>query len=177
MRDSTRGSIRRILDSAGMGARPVNAFVDYPALERMAQQFVNFVSPWLVVDEENLAERTLLNAIRAYDKSLPEGYETSRRRFVEQIAVCARTLASADISVQNHDGVWVHWNYDEPLMRYLASHDRRTVQIRKRKTPLLTTPIMIKLLAAVCPSSELEAAGIDYPALLATGEHVERKPS
>lgn len=161
-----RVSLKRILINAGRSSSPVKAFTDWPILERVALQFIHFVSPWLVVNGENLAERTLMDAIATYDETLPLGYEASHRKFIERIASSAKVLSSLRMSVKDKDGLWVVWTYDEPLMRHLAKHKRYAIQIRERETPVTSGIVMIKLLAAISPTNELEVAGLDYQRLL-----------
>lgn len=161
-----RISLNRILSNAGFATNPVKAFTDWPTLEQVALKFINFVSPWLVVDGETLAERTLLEAISSYDETLPQGYEASYRKFIERIAESAKVLSSLRVSVKDKDGLWAVWTYDEPLMRHLANHKRNSIQIRERETPVASGPVMIKLLAAISPTQELEVARLDFPSLL-----------
>ncbi len=161
-----RLSLNRILRNAGFDARPVKAFTDWPSLEHVALQFINFVSPWLVVGGESLAERTLRDAIASYDETLPHGYEAGHRAFMERIAASAKTLSTLRVSVKDKDGLWAIWTYDEPLMRHLANHKRYSIQIRQRENPVASGPVMIKLLAAISPTQQLEVARLDYPSLL-----------
>lgn len=161
-----RVSLNRILSNAGFSSSPVKAFTDWPTLERVALQFIHFVSPWLVVNGENLAERTLRDAIATYDETLHLGYEASHRKFIERIAASAKVLSSLRVSVKDKDGLWAVWTYDEPLMRHLANHKRYAIQIRERETPVASGTVMIKLLAAISPTQELEVAGLDYQSLL-----------
>ncbi|WP_126448143.1 hypothetical protein [Sulfuricystis multivorans] len=161
-----RLSLNRILSSAGFSSGPVKAFTDWPTLEHVAFQFIYFVSPWLVVNGENLAEQTLRDAIASYDETLLLGYEVSHRKFIERIAASAKALSSIRVSVEGKDGLWSVWTYDEPLMRYLANHKRYAIQIRERDTPVASSTVMIKLLAAISPTKDLEVAGLDYLSLL-----------
>lgn len=161
-----RASLNRILNNTGLTSSALKVFTDWPALEHVAIQFLHFVSPWLVVGNESLAETTLRDAFTAYDETLPKGYAAGHRRFIERIAESAKVLSSLRVSVMNNDEQWAVWNYDEPLMTYLASHKRWSIQIRERETPVASAPVMIKLLASISSTQELQIADIDLSSLL-----------
>lgn len=145
------------------------AFTDWPALEQIAIQFLYYVSPWLIVREECLADITLRNALMAYGETSSGGYEAGYGKFIERIAKSAYSLAAIRVSVKNDEGQWMIWNYDEPLMKFMSNHKRTSLQIRERETPVASGPVMIKLLAAVGSTHELQIAEIDISSLLHVG--------
>lgn len=161
-------SLKRLLQSAGLTPFAQNTFIDWPSLEQVATHFLHYVSPWLMVGQSNLAETTLRAAFSAYEQMLPHGYEASHRSFIERIAESANVLATLRVSVMNDDGLWAVWMYDEPLMTYLKRHNRWSIQIREREAPIASGPVMIKLLASISSTQDMQFADLDIPRLLNT---------
>lgn len=164
-----RSSLKRIVSQPDLSAAALKAYTDFPALEDVTVQFLNFVPPWILVGAESLAESTIRNALEAYDVSQGTGDGSGHRKYIEKIAESAKALSRLRVSVKNDHGQWDIWNYDQPLLEYMQSHNRSAVQIRERETPTATGPILIKLLAAISSTSELEKAEIDISELLARG--------
>lgn len=152
-----------------MAKATVPAFDDCPTLEFVATRFIDFVSPWLVLDGQNLAERALCEAIGCYNRDRCAGVEAATRSFVRCLAETAVDLSKYRVSVQDSDGLWIVWSYDEPLMQHLSNHKRKSIQIREREDPVPVAAVMIKLLAAVAPMKALQSAGLDFTNLLASG--------
>jgi hypothetical protein len=146
--------------------RPVQAFVDWPELEDVTRRYVNFVSPWLVIGDENLGESTLRAAIAAYDVAHPQGYGPAYRAFMEHIAGSAPKLASVRVSVRSDEGCWMPWTYDQPLLDFCASHKRSSIQVRTREVPVSASLVLIKLLTAVSSTRQLTLANLDLARLL-----------
>ena len=161
-----RATLNRILSNADLSRAALKAFTDWPALEQVAVQFLQFVTPWLVVGNESLAETTLREALQTYEKNLASGYEIAHRRFIERLAESANTLSCLRVSVKNSRDQWAVWNYDEPLTTYLELHNRVSIQIRERDTPVASGPVMIKLLAFISSTQELQMAEINIHELL-----------
>jgi len=65
------------------------------------------------------------------------------------------------------DGLWSIWSYDVPLMSWMERHKRWTIQIRPREEPVGAGPVLIKLLAAISSTHELDFAELDFSRLLA----------
>lgn len=161
-----RATLNRILINANVSRSARRAFTDWPALERVAIQFLQFVTPWLVIGNESLAESTLREALLTYEENMASGYEVGHRRFIERLAESAKILSSIRVSVKNSRNQWAVWNYDEPLMTYLATHKRYSIQIREREAPVASGPVMIKLLAFISSTQELQMAEINIHELL-----------
>lgn len=64
-----RASLKRIVSHPELSGAALKAFTDYPTLEEITVQFLHFVPPWIVVGSESLAEKTIRNALIAYEKS------------------------------------------------------------------------------------------------------------
>lgn len=107
-----RATLNRILSNADLSRVALKAFTDWPALEHVAVQFLQFVTPWLVVDNESLAETTLREALKAYE-NLALGYEIGHRRFIERLAESANILSCLRVSVKNSREQWAVWSYDD----------------------------------------------------------------
>ena len=157
-----RSTLNRLLNNnAEISISAAKAFADWPGLENVTLRFINFVSPWLMIGEDTLADKTLREALKQYEEARNNGYEAAHYQFFERLARSADDLAAVRVSVLNDEEQWEVWNYDEPLMRFLSNRKRSSIQIRVREKPVSTGPVMIKLLAAVSPTNELQMAGLD----------------
>lgn len=160
-------ALERALNNAGVLPLATRIFMDWPSLEKVASHFLYYVSPWLVVDGRNLVEDILRSAVLAYNRCLPAGEDTANRAFIEAIAESGEILASVRVSVIDKDGLWSIWSYDVPLMSWMELHNRWSIQIRTREEPIGTGPVLIKLLAAISSTHELDFAELDLSRLLA----------
>lgn len=160
-------ALERALKNAGVLPLSTRIFMDWPSLEKVATQFLYYVSPWLVVNERNVAEDTLRSAVLAYDRGRQEGEGSANRAFIEAITESVDALVSVRVSVMDKDGLWSIWSYDVPLMSWMERHKRWTIQIRPRDEPVGTGPVLIKLLAAISSTHELDFAALDFSRLLA----------
>lgn len=160
-------SLDRLIRRAGLETKAARAFTDWPTLEHVATQFLHYISPWLVIDNASVAESRLAGAINAYTDGRDS--EHGHRAFIEHLAYTAQDLASHRVSVQDSDGLWVVWGYDQALTDFMHQHARLAVQVRQRETPLPVAPVMIKLLAAVSTTRDMSATDINLAQLLEAG--------
>ena len=161
-----RASLKRIVSHPELSGAALKAFTDYPTLEEITLQFLHFVPPWIVVGSESLAEKTIRNALMAYEKSKGgTGCTVGQRRYIETIAEAAKILSNLRVSVKNSNDQWDIWNYDQPLTEYMSHRKRWAIQIRERETPIAPGPVMLKLLASISSTQELESAEIDMTGL------------
>lgn len=140
------------------------AFTDWPSLENVASQFIDYISPWLMINNEFVAEKRLIGAFNAY--ATVSDIDHGHRAFIEHLAHTAKDLAAHRVSIQDGDGVWVVWSYDEPLTQFMGAHSRWAIQVRTREEPLPVAPVMIKLLAAVSTTRDMAATDINLSQLL-----------
>jgi hypothetical protein len=148
-------SFNQVLRNMGLRQEDVQAFADWPALKQVASRYVYYVSPWLMVGNENFAERELRQAIRSYDNVKVLGSEHGYCAFVGQLIESARRLAALRVSVQDNENLWRQWFYDEPLTRYMAGHKRASIQIRKREAAIPHRPVAIKMCASIMKTKEI----------------------
>lgn len=165
-RCSVKEPLNLLLSNAGLQTLANTAFTDWPTLERVAAAFIHFVTPWMMIGTKNLAEETLRGALEAYEKHSRINIEGGHRSFIERVAESAQTLAAIRVSVMDKDGLWSVWQYDQPLMDYLSQHKRCSIQVRERETSIPVGPVMIKLLAAISTTREMQMADLDIPRLL-----------
>lgn len=163
-----RASLERIVSHPELSGQALKAFTDYPTLKEITVQFLHFVPPWILVGSESLAEITIRNALMAYEKS-NGGSTIGQRRYIETIAESAKVLSRLRVSVKNSSNQWDIWNYDQPLTKYMSHRKRWAIQIRPRETPIASGPVMIKLLASISSTQELESADIDMTGLFGSG--------
>ena len=155
-------NLTSVLKNAGVAEYAERAFVEWPELEEISLRFLQYVSPWLVVNETNLAEETLKKAFLAIN-SKKEYKEFPHRSFMEAIVQCVETLASVRISVMSSSsGLWEIWSYDEPLMSWMKKMGRSAMQIRPRETSIDHSPLLIKMLAYVSSTREMQMAEISF---------------
>lgn len=166
---SMREALRRIIQSSRLERIAEHAFMDHPSLETVATLFVHYVTPWMQVDDRNLAESTLREAFAAYRECPSTGDGSNHSAFIERIAKASQELATIRVSVLDSDGQWVVWSYDQPLLSYMAAHNRWSMQIRKRTEPVPAGPVLIKLLAAISSTRDMLCADLNYGELLASG--------
>lgn len=164
-----RSSLQLILANTRLSSSARRVFVDWPTLEDTALRFLHYVSPWLIVDGENVAEAILQRAIAEYEDAPPGAEDGRYRRFLVCLAGAAHVLCDLRVSVKNKDDQWAVWSYDEPLMTYLARHNRTSLQIRRRDIGLPVTPVLIKLLASIGSTHELIEVESDIARLMAQG--------
>lgn len=166
---SMENALKRILQNSRLERIADHAFMDYPSLEAVATQFLQYVTPWMQVDERNLAEHTLREAFSAYHQQHLSGDGSDHSAFIERIAQAAQELATIRVSVLDSSEQWTVWSYDQPLLAYMAEHSRWSMQIRKRTEPVPVGPVLIKLLAAISSTRDMHTADLDYGRLLAYG--------
>jgi hypothetical protein len=70
------------------------------------------------------------------------------------------------MSVQDRDGHWAIWNYDQPLLAWMAIHGRRTLQARVREQSIEPGPLVVKLRSHICDVRQLQSAGVDLARLV-----------
>lgn len=157
---SFRQMLDTVLHNAGVAERAEAVFIEWPELEQIAAHFLRFVSPWLMVDESSVAELTLHNAFAMADQNGAGGKVFPHRTFMEAITECAGLLASVRVSVLNEDNLWEIWSYDEPLMHWMEKKGRSAMQIRRRETPVERGPILIKMLAFISSTRDMQLAEI-----------------
>lgn len=157
-----RQSLTSVLKNAGVTERAERAFVEWPELETISLRFLQYVSPWLVVNDQNLAEETLKSAFLSID-SKKAFKEFPHRGFMEAIVQCVDTLASVRISVMSaSSGLWEIWSYDEPLLSWMEKMGKSAMQIRYRETAVDHSPLLIKMLAYVSSTREMQMAEISF---------------
>ena len=157
-----RHALSSVLKNAGVSEQAEKAFVEWPELEAISLRFLQYVSPWLVVNDYNLAEETLKNAFLAIN-SKKEFKDFPHRSFMEAIIQCVDTLASVRISVMSpSSGLWEIWSYDEPLLSWMEKMGKSAMMIRRRETSVDHSPLLIKLLAYVSSTRDMAMAEISF---------------
>ncbi len=152
--------LRSTLKNARIEDQAEAVFVEWPELEQISVRFLRFVSPWLMIDEENVAEETLRNAFAAYEEKVVGRKEFPHRCFMEAIAKCVDLLATVRVSVMSEDGLWEIWSYDEPLMSWMEKKHRSAMQIRNRDVPVDSGPLLIKMFAFISSTRDMQLAEI-----------------
>lgn len=150
------------LRNAGVTERAESIFVEWPEIEQIALQFIRFVSPWLIVNDRNVAEVTLQDAFAPKSNKEREQKEFPHRSFMEAITRCVTLLASVRISVMNGEGLWEIWSYDEPLWSWMEKRGRSAMQIRSREAAVEHGPLLIKMLAYMCSTRDMQLAEIAF---------------
>lgn len=141
-------------------------FFRCPDLRQVALRYVEFVSPFIVQEGENLLEASLQDAITAFRREEPADLKSAWRAYIEAFVFRVGTLCRLRMSVQDRDGHWAIWNYDQPLLAWMAIHGRRTLQIRVREQSIEPGPLVVKLLSHICDVRQLQSAGVDLARLV-----------
>ena len=154
--------LQATLTNAGVAEQAESIFLEWPEIEMIAAQYLRYVSPWLIVGEDNLAEMTLRDAFKAREGDPERRRSFPHRSLIEAITQSVPLLASVRISVLNGENLWTIWSYDEPLTTWMEKHGRSAMQIRPRETSVVHGPLLIKMLAFVSSTRDLELAEIAF---------------
>ena len=160
--NEARNMLETVLRNAGATECAESAFVEWPELEAISMRFLRFVSPWLIVNDQNLAEVTLKEAFAALEHNNSGQKDFPHRCFMESITHCVEALASVRISVMSVSGLWEIWSYDEPLLSWMDRMGKSAMQIRSRDTIVEQGPLLIKLLAYISSTRDMQMAEISF---------------
>lgn len=153
--------MRRVLRHHRRYMQATILFVSWPNIRLMAMRACWYVSPYLVVDGENLLDR-------AVSRAFAEANEPSRRWTVEEHRAFVLALqeelvpwlSRIVVLVRKRGDEWVDWDYEKPLMGLMRDLGRDAVCIRERENPLPNEGIRLKLLTHVCTASDINIANI-----------------
>jgi hypothetical protein len=155
-------SLARALNNTGVRRAADSIFFDWPMLRPVAKRFTRYVTPLIELEDgSNLLERSLQMAVEAYNDVTRSYGEEGVRAFLEALAQGVDPLSALRLSVRTREGHWAIWNYDQPLSDWMAAHERRTVQIKRREQPVERGPIRLKMLSYVCSVRDMQMARID----------------
>jgi len=140
-------------------------FMTMPNLRVMALKYCRYISPYVPSGNHSLIELALGDAIRAYIKTHRRNERAILRYFLGALVDRIDALCEVRISVQNRSGCWLIWDYEQPLYELMVTHKRKTVQIKVRETAVEQGPVLVKMLANVCTTRDLNEAGVDLHAL------------
>lgn len=163
-----RNALTDLLTDAGVIDMARKVFDNEPALLGIAHQYLYYVSPWLVVNERNLAQESLVLALQRYveQNKKRDAHALAFRVFIETLAESAAGLANVRVSVKDSDEMWMIWSYDQPLMDWMASYKQYCIQIRQRDEVVSTIPLVIKMLAMISTTRELDYAQLNLSTFL-----------
>lgn len=153
-----------VINNAGVTHRANEAFATDSNLEVIAANFVHFITPQLFVEGGSLAEMTLTKAFQAFVDS---EHGDKARSFVETIVASVDSLVRIRISVQDCDGLWMIWSYNEPLQDLLDKHKTEVLQIKSRAIFAPRTPLLVKMLAAISTAEYMGMAQLDFQRMFA----------
>jgi len=152
-------SRNRLLKMAGVLPVFKQADIDWPSIEPITDRVVAFLSPVLVHNDVNVAGRLLGRAFEAYREKRPESPALAFRAYLQELTSIATFLSQIRISIQDRDGIWMIWDYDEPLVERLDDAMRYVVRTTEREQPLPVGPILIKFLAQTIKTKDMVAHG------------------
>jgi hypothetical protein len=163
-----RAKLWQVINSAGLSAKADDLFLYHPILEKVSTNFVQYVTPLLQVDGKGLAVETIKKAFAACENIDDSG---KPRAFIESIVGSADVLKHVRVSVQDCDGLWMIWSYNEPLQQLLDQHRANVLQIKHCPIPAKRMPLLVKMLAAISSTEHMETAGLNIGQIFA-GEGV-----
>jgi hypothetical protein len=134
--------LKPFLSSAGVWDISRQVFIEHPVLKEVVAEFVQFFTPLLVHDGENIGERALSEAFAGCTEGGVDYQE-----FITTLCKCALTLSRIRVSVPDEDQNWHIWAYEEPLAVFMKKNGSKVVQIRKQRQPVPVRTIITRLLA------------------------------
>lgn len=139
---------------------------DWPALRTVALKLAWFISPFIEIKgSNNLLEHMLRKAIAVFRATRGEQRDKARA-FLHCVQETADVLAGLRISVLDSEGHWNIWQYDEPLIEWMAIHKVHSVQIKPLARRSDSGPIALCLMGYVCTMRDLRMAGVGLGAEL-----------
>lgn len=159
-----RANLWKVINSAGLSSKANDLFLNHPILENISTNFVQYVTPLLLVDGKGVAIETIRNAFSACEDVDHSG---KPRAFIESIVGSADVLKHLRVSVQDCDGLWMIWSYNEPLQQLLDKHRAHVLQIKQRPIPANRTPLLVKMLAAISSTEHMETSGLNIEQIFA----------
>ena len=159
---SATESLQTALSNIGLEKDAERIFDAWPALRTVSLQYCRYVSPFIELETgESLLELTMADAINSFKM-----YEATEQRkgiqaFIAEFPKRVVDLCGVRLSVQTEEGGWVIWQYDQPVLDWMAIHGRKAVQIRRREDPFEKGPVLVKLLSYICSVRDLQMADMD----------------
>lgn len=153
-----------VIENAGATHRANETFASDSNLELIAANFIHFVTPQLFVEGGSLAEMSLIRAFQSFAQA--EQRDKSRE-FIETLVASVDSLVRIRVSVQDCDGLWMIWAYNEPLQELLDRHKTQVLQIKQRTVFAPRTPLMVKMLAAITTTEYMGIAQLDFSRMFA----------
>jgi len=160
---NTRQLLETSLNNAGVSEMADDVFIEWPEIELLATHYLNYVSPWLIVGDKNVAETTFSAAFMRYEReqALKRSSVLPHRTILSAMAHSVHFLASVRVSVCDKDQLWQIWTYDVPLLTWMAHHHRTSMQVRRRSPSLAHGPLLIKMLGFIGSTRDMQLAEIN----------------
>lgn len=153
-RNEALAILNRILHTSGK-RRPAKAIFDrLPALQQLSMKLCWWLSPYIQLDEGNLLELAVVQAVQAFHKE-PGTDRDKARAYIAGISSVAGMLSSLRISVRTKAGDWELWDYDMPLVEFMTARGAHAVQTRTRQKHRDRGPITLYMLSAICTMKDL----------------------
>ena len=164
---SATTSLRTALRAGGVEREADRIFSTCPSLRTVALQFCRFVSPFIELESgENLLEKAMADAVCGFGAHESQDVRVAIKVFIEALASHVDGLCGIRLSVQDDNGDWQIWQYDEPVFDWMAEHGRKAVLIRHRDEKLAKGPVLIKLLSYICKVRDLQMAHLNLAHLI-----------
>lgn len=159
---SATDSLQIALFNIGLEKDAQRIFGIWPALRTVSLQYCRYVSPFIELESgENLLEVSLSDAIESFKKHEADDPRKGVQAFIAEFPKRVVDLCRVRLSVQTEEGGWVIWQYDQPVLDWMAIHGRKAVQIRRREDPFDKGPVLVKLLSYICSVRDLQMADMD----------------
>lgn len=152
--------------NAGLEKAANDTYFTSPHLKEVAVSFSRFVSPYIEVNGKSVLEMGVTHALKSYRKLQRENHPAAERAYISSLARQVVPLCHLRMSVKSQDGAWAIWCYEEPLFDWMLQHRRKSVLVRLRDRPIDATPVLIKMLAAICTVRDLQMAEFDVSQLI-----------
>lgn len=121
-------------------------FLLWPNLRRAALKLCVYLSPYLEQRNRPLLDIALERGIAALIHA-PSGQQVSA--FIHAIASIADDLCQMQISVEDREGDWAIWDFENPILDWMRAYQRECVQIRQRDVPFPIGAVRLALISRV----------------------------
>ncbi|MGB0129189.1 MAG: hypothetical protein WBP72_16230 [Rhodocyclaceae bacterium] len=151
--------MRRVLRHHRRYMQATILFVSWPNIRLMAMRACWYVSPYLVVEGENLLDRAVSRAFAEANEPSRCWTDEEHRSFVITLQdELVASLSRIAVSVRSRGNEWVDWDYEKPLMAVMQEIGREAVAVRLNDAPRNAEGIRLKFLSHVCTSQDIEKA-------------------
>lgn len=118
-------------------------FLIWPSLKEASIRLCSYLSPFLEANGVPLLDLALS---RALSNATASQASEQVGAFVEGVASITDAVCGIQVSVQDRDGDWEIWDFEHPILDWMQSNKRESLQIRTRQEPFPEGPVRFAIL-------------------------------